>query len=74
MYLDKILFFEDNSFENLRESKEKQFLTKIMFKLSDISNELKSEPEGRITLKNGNLFITGFSGELLKKVSERLNS
>lgn len=75
MYLEKILFLENNSFENLSDSEEKQFLAKIMLKLNDISNDIKSQPEGRITLKeSGSLFITGFSGELLKKVSERLNS
>lgn len=75
MYLDKILLFENTPLSDLSDSKEKTTLQTFKMKLIDIENELKSQPEGRIGIKeSGNTFVTGFSKSLTKQISDRMYS
>lgn len=75
MYLEKILLFEDVALENLSDSKPKKILNEFKEKLIIIENRLKNEPSGKIILKeSGNIFVSGFSNDLTKEISQRMYS
>lgn len=76
MYLEKILLFEDVALKNLSDdSKAKNILNEFKEKLIIIENRLKDEPSGKIIMKeSGNIFVSGFSNDLTKEISQRMYS
>lgn len=71
MYLDKILLFEGTPLSSLNKSPQKDKLLKVSERLSNVESHIKSQPDGRIELKeSGNWFITGFSENLSRRISK----
>jgi len=75
MHLGKIITLEGQSLDTLTDSKEKKELLNIQLNLMSIQEEIASQPEGRIELKkSGNLFISGFSENIRKLISDNIHS
>lgn len=71
MYLDEILFFEGTPLSLLNNSNQKDKLVRVRERLSNLESDIKSQPDGRIELKkSGNWFITGFSENLISRISK----
>ena len=75
VHLGNVITLEGQSLDTLVDSEEKRQLLNIQFKLLSIQEEIASQPEGKIELKkSGNLFITGFSENVRKLISDRIHS
>ena len=71
MYLEKILLFEGTPLSSLKKSDKKDRLLTVKQRLANFENDIKSQPDGRIELKeSGNWFITGFSENLSRQISK----
>lgn len=71
MYLDEILLLEGTPLSLLKKSDRKNKLLRVKQRLSSFESDIKSQPDGRIELKeSGNWFITGFSENLSRQISK----
>lgn len=71
MYLDEILLFEGTPLSSLRMSDKKGKLLTVKERILNLESDIKSQPDGRIELKeSGNWFITGFSEGLSRQISK----